>query len=844
MKKTICTQLPETFEFPSQTGTSLFLCPMKHVRIANVLAYVKTGSVHEGKDLGCGLSHFLEHMMFSGTAKYPGKTEISDRVTAAGGNLNACTSYDYTQYYMTVPADFAPEALSMLVDMMRNPLFPEDEFTRERDVILKESAMRTDNPDSLMWEEMMRKLYCDTQRRIPIIGLDAMLPGVTREKMLDYFKRRYTPDRIFFVIAGAFDEAKIKQTFQEGTDGWSVQSCMDEPVLFQQEKSGRTFSRLEFPDPTARISFGWNANNLTERERAALTTFSNILSSESNPLYTELKTERGIVSDVSAGLVPFPGQSYFCISAQTRPEHLSAVSEGIQKELNRRRSEPATEEELAEIRISNEMNLIQSLSKPRTLAAAIAGSIALSGNADFEARIKLIQNVTAEDIRQVIAKSLPEDSFTCVTMTPPEKAKRKTSRKKADKNIRPYLETRTDGPTLIHLEDHTLPLINMTLTLPGGSAFEREDECGIASLTAECMMSDNARYSEQELTCLLNENAIDFSVDTGRNSCMVSFNCMPSVFKQAVEATASVMEQPLFTDHTVERERENELDEFKSEILSRADSYAINVMLERLFGNSHPYGRSPEQVIQALTQANRKGVADYFQTRIRTLSGAAISFSGDLTQAQAQEAANRIFSAGKWQKKSPRRPAVPPMPADTSAYSCTLPLGQTITACGFRAPGVEAKARNEWSIAAASANSMSSHIFKTVRGTHGLAYYTYLMQVMGFGCGCGIFLAGTNQENAALAQNLLAEEIARLASTGLEQEEFDTARAMVRFSMNSSNVFDLGRRASLEQYLGNGAMSVWNDYDNIDAVTRDDVNRFLKALLKGIKPLSVTVFPS
>ena len=104
---------------------------------AEVQCHVRTGSIHEEEFLGCGLSHFLEHMLFQGCRDFSGNS-VADFFNAAGGDINAYTSFDRTVYHATVPGDFAVEAVRALGSMVRYPDFPEERFAAERDVILRD----------------------------------------------------------------------------------------------------------------------------------------------------------------------------------------------------------------------------------------------------------------------------------------------------------------------------------------------------------------------------------------------------------------------------------------------------------------------------------------------------------------------------------------------------------------------------------------------------------------------------------------------------------------------------------------------------------------------------------
>ena len=127
-------------------GLTLIVKPDHSAALASVQVWVKTGSIHEGANLGAGLSHFLEHMLFKGTERRAGR-EISATVQAHGGYINAYTTFDRTVYYIDLPSEHIGVAIDLLADAILHSTLPADEVTRERDVILREIAMTRDDPD-------------------------------------------------------------------------------------------------------------------------------------------------------------------------------------------------------------------------------------------------------------------------------------------------------------------------------------------------------------------------------------------------------------------------------------------------------------------------------------------------------------------------------------------------------------------------------------------------------------------------------------------------------------------------------------------------------------------------
>ena len=181
---------PQVFTFPN--GLTLIVEENKGAPVASVQAWCNTGSIHEGKLLGAGLSHILEHMLFKGTtSRAPGV--IASQVQDQGGYINAYTSYDRTVYWIDVPAKGASKAVDILADAMMNATLPEAEYTKEQDVIRREFAMGYDNPDRTASLLLFRTAYHVSPFKEPVIGHLDIYNKLSRQDVLDYYKRRYVP---------------------------------------------------------------------------------------------------------------------------------------------------------------------------------------------------------------------------------------------------------------------------------------------------------------------------------------------------------------------------------------------------------------------------------------------------------------------------------------------------------------------------------------------------------------------------------------------------------------------------------------------------------------------------
>src|SRR5215204_417149 len=166
-------------------GITVIIKPDRSAALASVQVWVKTGSVHEGSQLGAGLSHYLEHMLFKGTTRRAGR-EISATVQAHGGYINAYTTFDRTVYYIDLPSEHTAVAIDLLADAVLHSTLPADEVAKEKDVILREIAMTKDDPDNRLWEAVFSAAFRQHPYRQPIIGHRDVFSTVTRDDLTGY----------------------------------------------------------------------------------------------------------------------------------------------------------------------------------------------------------------------------------------------------------------------------------------------------------------------------------------------------------------------------------------------------------------------------------------------------------------------------------------------------------------------------------------------------------------------------------------------------------------------------------------------------------------------------------
>src|SRR5437016_12177694 len=182
-------------------GLRLLTAPMPHAQSVSCFVMLAAGSRYETRETN-GIAHFSEHMFFKGTERRPTARDIAGEVDAIGGEFNAFTGKEYTAYYVKCAAEYRDTALDVLVDMLRNSKFAEDEIEREKGVIVEEMNMYYDTPRDFIGGVYEELLYGDQPLGWDIIGRKETVRAADRDTFLGYTDRWYKPERMVVGLGG------------------------------------------------------------------------------------------------------------------------------------------------------------------------------------------------------------------------------------------------------------------------------------------------------------------------------------------------------------------------------------------------------------------------------------------------------------------------------------------------------------------------------------------------------------------------------------------------------------------------------------------------------------------
>ncbi|HRZ85853.1 MAG TPA: pitrilysin family protein [Candidatus Paceibacterota bacterium] len=362
-------------------------------KVISVAFAVRFGAANE-KAEHKGIAHFIEHMLYKGTPTRDSK-QISTQIEKNGGELNGFTSEQITAFWCKMPSKHLDVALEVLSDMVKNPLFDEEELNKERQVIFEEMKMYHDNPQRYVLERIKSMLYTG-DFSIPIIGTIDSMNSNSQERLKEFFKRVYVPENMILCVVGDTNFDKLCKFAEKNFE--SAKKSFSKP-----EVSLITNSIIEKRKEIdqANLVFAYHIPKPNEKMHYAALVLNTLLAGGmSSRLFSEIREKRNLAYAVKCMTEAEKDYAYNCIYIGTRKEHIDKVKEIILMEFEKV-SKKLSEKELNEVKeqIIGNYLISQEDSHFLLLNYLIAE---ITGNAnDADKFVENIKNVKISDVRNL-----------------------------------------------------------------------------------------------------------------------------------------------------------------------------------------------------------------------------------------------------------------------------------------------------------------------------------------------------------------------------------------------------------------------------------------------------------
>ncbi len=329
-------------------GLRLVVVEMPDVRSVATMCFVRAGSRNETREIN-GISHFLEHMVFKATEKFKNQLEVARAIEGIGGQLNAWTDQDHTNYYNIVPSEYSKVGMEVVSELVLNPKLKKEDLERERGVIIEEMNRRWDAPEDYVWELAIEQIWPDQALGMPVIGQKEVIEKVTIDTFKEYRKKWYTSDNMVLVVAGktTFDDSKklTKKYFGNITkqdNKFSPETAKDG----QLDAMAKIFSRKT---DQSHLVLGIKTFDRYNEDKYILNVLNTILGiGMSSRLFMEIREKRGLCYSIHSSTEHYSDTGGFFIHSGLNTKLLHEAIKAICEQLQKLKQKPIPDDELDE----------------------------------------------------------------------------------------------------------------------------------------------------------------------------------------------------------------------------------------------------------------------------------------------------------------------------------------------------------------------------------------------------------------------------------------------------------------------------------------------------------------
>jgi zinc protease len=763
-----------------------------------VVTHVKAGFFDE-PDRWSGISHVLEHMFFKGTPRR-GVGAIARETKAAGGYLNASTTYDHTNYYTVLPSGSLSAALDIQSDALRNSLIDADELGRELQVIIQEAKRKLDNASAVTHETLHELMFDQHRIRRWRIGYEADLARLTRDDLWQYYRSRYVPERTIVAIVGSLDVDTALQLARRAYGDWPAAAGGVDRSPTEPKRSGVRARTLRADVAQAELVFGWRGAPPLDPAAPALDLAAAVLATgRGSRLYRALR-ESGLATYVYAHHYTPTELGVMTVGAELAPDRVDSVMTGIAEAVAMLAMAGPSEAELERARTLVLARWVRGIETTDGRASALAAAEALDGVGAMDREYAALESVTAAEVREAVAHYLrPEDvsavlslphaegddlgaeqvsrafAFTQLRAAPDPAIPvpvasapvRTSARQEAD-----VMHAALPGVDLLVRRKAGVPTVSLGLYLPRHN-FDPPEAAGIGTLVVRSAMRGVAGGDAGQLAfaaeglggTLLPGLALDW------------LGWSTSVLSRHLGSAATLLSQLLTVPTLAEAPVLAERDLLVEETRQAADDmfrYPFQLAFREAFG-PRGYGLPAQGLPEALAGVSADMVRQWHQQEFAGRRATVIAVG----EVDAQEAIEIL--AGVYGGLPARAPSGPPpvehwlATTEPRSFRVTRQKAQTAFAMIFPGPARGDPMHPVAEVWAAVASGLGGRLFEALRDKRSLAY---TVMAMAWGRGRAGSLAtyiATSPEREDEARQAMLEELARFVSQPVSAAELHQA---------------------------------------------------------------------
>jgi zinc protease len=821
-----------------ENGLSIIIREDHSAPVVSTQAWCKAGSIDEGKWLGAGLSHVLEHMLFKGTTSR-GAGRIDQEVQDAGGYMNAYTSFDRTVYWINVPNTGARVAIDILCDIIQNATLPESELAKEMDVIRREMDMNQDDPGQRSARRLFETAYVKSPYRFTIIGYPDIFNELRREDIYGFYREKYAPNNVFFVVVGDVMASDVEQQIRQAFATAKARPIPPSvPPLEPKQTAAREVIE-EAPIELGHLHFSWHIPDLRHPDVPILDVLATLLGGgRSSRLFQEVREKQALVNSVDAWTYSPGNPGLLGMSALFDAEKFLAVREAMLAEVQRMKNEPVSAEELNK---AMKQFMAATLASRKTMqgqAQDLGSNWMAASDLNFSARyLEAVKRITPKDLQRVAREYLTAENRTLYTLLPAGTSPKLTAQQDLFTDTAIQKFDLPNGLRLLVKEDHRLPFVEFRAVCKGGVLAETPANNGASLLLTKMLLQGTSNRGAAQIASEI--ESVGGHIDTygGNNSFGISAEVLSQDFAIGLDLVADVLLNPAFPTDALERERQIQI----AQIRSQRDDLLLTagrLMRREMFGDAS-YGLHATGTEASVQQIGVSGLQQLHRALV-VPNNCVVAIFGDVQAAEVKSAVEKRFdllksTAAPFQDLGSLAPNGEP-----KRVVETRDKKQAVLVIGYRGASIHNEDRYALELIQEACSDLGSRLFMRIREKLGLAYYVGAQNLVGLVPGYFAFYVGTDPAKVKLVESEMLAEAEILREHGLTEEELKRSKAKVIGQKKIARQ-DLGGyalTAALDELYGLGYQRTDLDDARYEAVTLDEVKAVAR---KYLKPESVVI---
>lgn len=831
-------------------GLTVIVKPHRAAPVVSVRCYVHAGSLYEREWLGCGLSHLVEHLVANGAEGGPsaheGQTSSGSRIGKIGGQYNASTGQEVTNYYISASNSKTMDCIDLVAEWMAHPDFTRTDFEREHGVVQRELEMGKDSPMRALYYAHADNLYGDHPAAVEVIGLPGPLARLTYEDVRTYHARMYIPQNMVFCVVGDIDTAAVLERVRKDFAGFDAQRVPD--YTLPEVKPITSTRRIV--QPVGRINqamemLSFQTISMMDKDLYALDVLATILGEGPGSYLDEtLRQKQRLATAINCSSdTPVWGKGELTVFFRTMPDKAQAAEDAVLAVLKDVVAKGVSEDDLKFAKRQKLSELVQSRQSVDSIAAVLASDYLLAHDVNFSTDyLKRIEAVTAAQVQAAAAKYIQFDRMVVTRLVPEKGFSMTQATTQSAAETKAEVFTLPNGLKVILKPVAGTGVASMVLVTRGGEMLETPANNGIGNMMAYLSTRNPGGRTGEEVDRFFALAGGSLAGSGGYNSFTWTATVLDDSFDKALVVFADAACRPKFT--------QDEFDAFRPVALAAIDNVEEDWQAQlvknfrKQFFQDRPYSMLPSGAKDVINKLTPEQLADYHRkyvkagdsvlavygsfdpksarTKIEELFAAMPQGKNDLPKV-TQRIVNGPFEFNVVKTKNQQAAIAVGLPSLTVAdVDDRMPLDVLDTIIsGWAMPG-------GW-------------LHDELRGKQ-LVYVVHAFSVMGMAPGTFLTMAGTQPDKADEVVAIIRKNLAKAAIYKPTQQEIDDAvnTILTYEALENQSMSSLATQAALDELYGLGHDFSTKMADRYRKVTPEDVLRIGKKYFNQGTVITVT----